>query len=362
MNKKLIIAAALSLMTITSCGKAGVSSESKRDPKFSEKKTTVSTYEKTTEAQEPTEEITYVPLHDEDGVSAEESMRVDKIKMKLKPDEDGFLIKDGVLYDYDGVSSEVHIPEGVTKIESRAFWGNDIVTAVYIPSSVKEIGNGAFWSCSALTYVDIEEGLESIKDTAFWSCSGLNDVNLPASVSEIYSSVFWSIDDLKIHAPKGCYAQKFAEHNGIEYDCERTEYNKENRKNHIRARQYAYGEFTEFTIEENIEAIESNAFEYCEKLESITIPGNVKKIAAEAFEYCKGLKLVRIEEGCEEIGASAFAYCRGLKDVYLPASAKNISKRAFEYCDENLTLHVPEGSYAEEYATAMNIPFDNNMG
>ena len=118
------------------------------------------------------------------------AMDLEKKKRGIKPDDDGFIIDDGILYDYDGTDSEIHIPDDVTRIEARAFWGNDVVEAVYIPSSVEYIGDSAFWSCGALRYVEIEDGMKKISDRAFWSCSALKDVIIPESVTSIGASAF----------------------------------------------------------------------------------------------------------------------------------------------------------------------------
>lgn len=378
MNKKLIIAVMLSALTLTTaCGKTGSDSSSDDASKNTSASITENTSDDATEdttasgkkkpvsestkgTSEGSENIYYDEDHGDE--SGEEAMRIEKIKRSVKADNDGFKIKDGILYEYDGVRSEVHIPEDVKKIESRAFWSNDTIEVVYIPSSVEEIGSGAFWSCSGLSFVNAEEGLKIIGSGAFWSCDSLSDVNLPESVEKISTSAFWAIEGITIHAPADSYAEYFANELGLGYSEENAEYNKSDRANLIRAAQYEYGEFTDFTIPQNITGIAAKAFQYCKNLKSITIPEKVEYIGARAFEYCDSLAVVRVEEGCQEIGDSAFAYCEALSDVYLPESTSNISKRAFEYCADDLTLHVPKGSYAEEYAMAMNIPFDNNMG
>lgn len=315
-------------------------------------------------------------------VTEEKSKEITSIMMSVKPDADGFIIKDGVVYDYKGTSPEIHIPEGITKISEHGFWSNDTIEAVYLPSSVRTIGAGAFWSCDRLKYVKAEEGLEGIAGSAFWSCTALETAELPASVERIGDAVFWAIDGLTVHAPEGSYVSDYCKNSGIPTVSETSVYTPLDRENTILGSQYAYGEFREFTIGENITGIEANAFEYCENLESIFIPSNVRYIAQDAFEYCYGLRTVtidgckevrgeafeycealeevRINEGTESIGESAFAYCEKLTDVYLPASVTSIDKRAFEYTGE-LTLHVPAGSYAETFAVSMKIPYDNNI-
>jgi len=315
-------------------------------------------------------------------VDEEKSKEITAIMLTVKPDDDGFIISDGVVYDYTGVDPEIHIPEGVTKISEHAFWSNEIIEAVYIPSSVRTIGAGAFWSCDRLKYVRAEEGLEGIAGSAFWSCPALESVELPASVERIGDAVFRAIDGLTVHAPEGSYASEYCRESGIKTDSEGSEYTPLDKNTTILGSQYAYEKFREFTIGENITGIEPNAFEYCEELESIFIPSNVRYIAqdafeyccslrtvtidgcrevrGEAFEYCDALEEVRINEGTESIGESAFAYCEKLTDVYLPASVTSIDKRAFEYTGD-LTLHVPAGSYAETFAVSMKIPYDNNI-
>ncbi len=311
------------------------------------------------------------------------AMDLEKKKRGIKPDDDGFIIDDGILYDYDGTDPEVYIPDDVTRIEARAFWGNDVVEAVYIPSSVEYIGDSAFWSCGALRYVEIEDGMKKISDRAFWSCSALKDVIIPESVTTIGSTAFWSIPELTIHAPKGSVAESFAKSNRISYSAGEAEYEKLDTENIIRARQYEHADFSEFTIPENITSIESEAFQYCRKLKTITIPANVKYIApnafeycegletviidgcpeikAEAFEYCSNLKTLIINDGCKSIGESAFAYCENLNDIYIAASVDKIDKRAFEYIGENPVFHAPSGSKAERYANSMSYAHDNNI-
>ncbi len=38
---------------------------------------------------------------------------------------------------------------------------------------------------------------------------------------------------------------------------------------------------------------------------------------------------------------------------------KKIKNSSFDYCSEDLVIHTPKGSYAEKYAIANKIDFDN---
>ena len=58
-----------------------------------------------------------------------------------------FVIENGVLTKYTGSGGDVIIPEGVTKIGSRAFKNCANLTSITIPGSVKEIDKRVFQGC-----------------------------------------------------------------------------------------------------------------------------------------------------------------------------------------------------------------------
>lgn len=298
---------------------------------------------------------------DETTISKKENIIEELINPSSNDKIEEFVISNNILVSYNGVESHVIIPDGVKKIADGAFWSIDYIEAVDIPASVTQIGANAFWSCAGLKYINAEEGLKIIGDTAFWSCPSLKDVNLPESVSIISDNAFGNCNALTIHSPKNSYADDYAYSKKISSDNTYAEYHENANDNVIRAAQYAYGEFSEFEIEDGITAIEATAFQYCKSLEKIDIPSSVKTIGGDAFEYCKKLEFVNINEGCTEIGDGAFEYCESLANVNIPASVQKIENSSFDYCDDNLTIHTPQGSYAEQYAKANNISYDNNI-
>ena len=106
--------------------------------------------------------------------------------------------------------------------------------------------------------------------------------------------------------------------------------------------------------------IESEAFAGCADIISLRIPETVKSLGDGAFRDCPALTTVVIEKGLTTIGACAFAGNGALRSVTLPDSVLSIEDTAFEDC-ASLTLTVAEGSYAEQYAKKLGIPYTHEQ-
>ena len=106
--------------------------------------------------------------------------------------------------------------------------------------------------------------------------------------------------------------------------------------------------------------IESEAFAGCADIISLRIPETVKSLGDGAFRDCPALTTAVIEEGLTTIGAYAFAGNGALRSVTLPDSVLSIEDTAFEDC-ASLTLTVAEGSYAEQYAKKLGIPYTHEQ-
>ena len=106
--------------------------------------------------------------------------------------------------------------------------------------------------------------------------------------------------------------------------------------------------------------IESEAFAGCADIISLRIPETVKSLGDGAFRDCPALTTAVIEEGLTTIVAYAFAGNGALRSVTLPDSVLSIEDTAFEDC-ASLTLTVAEGSYAEQYAKKLGIPYTHEQ-
>lgn len=84
----------------------------------------------------------------------------------------------------------VTIPEGVTKIEGKAFKDCTNLKSIEIPNSVNELGDDAFAGCEKLTTVVLPAGLTRIPMCIFADCKNLGTVFIPSSVTFIEGEAF----------------------------------------------------------------------------------------------------------------------------------------------------------------------------
>lgn len=94
-------------------------------------------------------------------------------------------------YSYRDSITRISLPEGLTRIGSRAFAHCTALASVTIPGSVEVIGEAAFLNCSSMTMVTFNEGLLTIGVCAFEQCSSLGDIRLPNSLMYIDDHAFY---------------------------------------------------------------------------------------------------------------------------------------------------------------------------
>ena len=118
--------------------------------------------------------------------------------VEIAPENQRFYVENGlvisrkersVILAPGGLTSAV-IPDGVKKINDRAFSGCTGLTSVTIPAGVKRIGEFAFKGCTGLTSVVIPENITEINGEVFSGCTGLTSVTIPEGVKEINWSAF----------------------------------------------------------------------------------------------------------------------------------------------------------------------------
>ena len=280
---------------------------------------------------------------------------------------------DGVLYNKDKTvliqypagkgNSEFKIPESVTKIGNRAFYGCKNLETIVTHDSIKFIGEDAFtdsafynnssnWEDDVLYLGDylvkartskkghcnIKAGTRIIVDSAFSKCNNITSVFVPDSVLLIGQNAFDTCVKLEsITISEGVKAiDKFAF-----YKC--------NSLIEVAIPDsviaLGYGVFSNckrlkiVDLSANLKGI-PGMFVDCESLESIVIPNGVKNINS-AFSGCKNLKSVVIPNGVENIN-SAFSECKNLKSVEIPDTVRSMDG-TFNGCMNLTSVSIPNG-------------------
>jgi len=257
---------------------------------------------------------------------------------------------------------KVIIPENVITIESEAFYGCGL-SSLTIPGNVANISFRSFAECKNLSEITLSEGLERIGESAFRGCSSLTSINIPESVSSIGKSSFSECSSLQSFNGKfSSIDHRFLIEDGS-----------------IIA--FASEGITDIIIPEGVTCISQEVFYQCVDLKSVVIPGSVEIIEYNAFRGCTGLTSMVIPEGVTKIGNHAFFGCTnlsscdipngvtsigiyafsnsGLKSIVIPGSVQDFGNWMFEGCSDLTKVVISEGitkigSYAFKQCTNLS--------
>ena len=75
------------------------------------------------------------------------------------------------------------IPDGVTSIDSYAFYNCYSLASITIPDGVTSIGSYVFYNCYSLASITIPNGVTSIGNYAFSNCYGMRYYDFSACTS-----------------------------------------------------------------------------------------------------------------------------------------------------------------------------------
>ena len=300
--------------------------------------------------------------------------------LSLSPDNESFVIEDGVLYDiaktnilWSSPSREgvFEIPSTVTNIDWLAFINCTRMTGVAIPGSVARIGFAAFSGCSGLTEVTIPEGVEYLDYYAFSGCTGLESVTLPSSLAKIDFSAFsdctglteltipFGVSEIEEAAFRGCAGLAsvtlpssitFIDETAFD-DCseELTFFVRQDSY----ALQFAIDHEIPYVVDETpVPVVDSGTLGKDvawtldeEGLLTVSGTGPMDDLTEHWNSHFKGLQILRvkIEEGITAIGMNNFRNCRLLQEVSIPDSVESIGHSAFEHCIALESVTIPKG-------------------
>ncbi len=239
-----------------------------------------------------------------------------------------FEIEENKLIHYRGKSKVVIVPNGITEIESSAFWDNQYIEKVILPNSLINFGG----------------------DT-FYNCKNLKEINIPKSVKYMGDNPFAGCVNLKIHND----SNNFIYENGALYSVDR--------KTLIYVS--VMGEESQFEIPESVSIVGKHAFFLCERFKKITIPSSVIKLKNNPFSGCPNLHLenkspyyhvidkviynkfktavigclnsiktneLRLLETTKSINRNSFWNCVGIKKIVFPKTLIDIGYNPFIGC------------------------------
>ena len=261
---------------------------------------------------------------------------------------------DGVLYSKDmktllaypagKTNASYTIPDGVTLINSYAFYDCTSLKEVTIPNSVTEIEVDAFSGRTSLKEVTIPDSVTEISNNAFDDCTSLTAINVDENNTKYKSvdGVLFSKDmkTLWIY-PAGKTNTSYTIPDGV------TEIS----DSAFRGRT----SLTKVTIPDSVTKIDRYAFEGCTSLKEVTIPDSVTEISNNAFDDCTSLTAITIPDSVTKIDRYAFEGCTSLKKVTIPDSVTEISDTAFRGCTSLTAINVDE--YNMDYISVDGVLF-----
>lgn len=243
----------------------------------------------------------------------------------------------------------IQIPDGVINIEISAF-NMCGIRSLQIPASVTSINNEAFNSCHYLTSViigdsQIKEGDEGLKllGNCFSNCSVLSSVTLGNNVVYIGGNTFTNCTNLtQITIPRststiigsafyGCYNLV-----SIDVDVSNPYYCSVDgvvySKDMTEVVNCPQTKSGEYVLPETVTSVGMYAFQACEELTEVVLPEGVTTIGACAFSGCYRLSSMILPNTLTNIGGSAFTRC-WFDTIVIPNSVKQIGAGAFYRCD-----------------------------
>lgn len=283
---------------------------------------------------------------------------------------DTLILEDGIQCIGPGTSifsnceslTNISIPDSVTEICGRTFFGCSSLNSVFLPNSVEKLGERCFSYCTRLELVTGGEGLKEIENqcfalTSYYSNSkclsfdlpeglevigseafnqsllnqGLSSVYIPSTVKEIGENAFaCGINEITL-SPENNY---FTMVDGVLYTKDLTRIIKSPRNN------------TQEVIipPASVKEADRGAFGYCQNIKTIDLSGTqLTSIKEGTFQYCTSAETIWLPEKVTQIAHLAFSHCEKMENFSLPTQLSEMEYNAFEYCYKVKEYVVPEG-------------------
>ena len=259
-----------------------------------------------------------------------------------------FDIKDGTLVKYNGSATAVCLPEEVTAIGPRAFYGNTRLSKISYKTPLAAIGREAFSGCTALRTVELT-GVFRVGREAFRDCVALESVTVTASAGKIAEDAFLGCTALREIRVDEAHPS-LSSLDGVLYT-----------KGGLVLLVYPAGrEDTAFTAPARVTEIGDGAFCGARALTTVHLPDGLISVGDAAFSGCTALRTVYLPAGAA-VAANAFAGCPRLA---APPADPDLTVRGGVLCDYTGTaaeLALPEGITAIDLDAFAAAPAVNRL-
>ena len=200
---------------------------------------------------------------------------------------------------------KILFPDTLAEIEGGNFYNSPKINKLTFPESLKKIGGGCFGPLSSLETIIFNEGLETIGGGSFIGCPLVKNLVLPSTLTDMPYSFYDSVlETLVMGSESVVFAQGGTGIAGM------------SAKNMtIRGGTIAYSAFSGKGI-----------------IETVALGGSVKWSGSGQFRSCSNLVSVSIGDGITSIPNGCFGNCSSLNNVILPDSVETLEQTAFSGC------------------------------
>ena len=232
--------------------------------------------------------------------------------------------------------------ENALEDEFGVEYSKEFLISINIPNSITTIGDRAFYGCESLIKINIPNSVTTIGEGAFLGCNSLTSITIPSSVVTIIGNPFYDWHGNLYNESKAFIYENHVLFNKnkttlIAYRAKETNYTIPNSVTTIGEHAFSgCDSLTSINIPNSVTTIGEHAYSGCNSLTSINIPNNVTTIGEHAFSGCDSLTSINIPNSVTTIGDSAFAFCESLTNINIPNSVTTIGKSAF-FGDKSLT-------------------------
>ena len=263
-----------------------------------------------------------------------------------------YIITDGEVTGGDNCVGAVIIPEGVTKMGERAFFGATALSSITIPSSVTRFSFGVFQGATALTSITFAQGsqLTYIASNSF-KYTSLTSITIPAGVTSVESNTFEGATALT--------SITFAQGSQL------TSIGSQSFKD--------VTSLASITIPAGVTIIYSNAFRGATALTSITFAqdSQLRTFGNDVFRSATSLTSITIPASVTMIGYDVFCDATALKSIYFEGNAPALYFNSFGTIGSGITAYVSATAtgfgtestwYGLNVAVLYNVTYNSNGG